>query len=169
MKPIKAFNQATDTTATYPALKRAEPRRLRARAVASGARYCFLTVAALLTLPLLAQAKITVWSSTLSVKSLGNNNGLGCALYAADGNCETALGNDTFTHYDRSHEFLIIALQPDGDLLVGFNLSLAATAQDLRLDVDGAVFAFDEASTPNPSSRRWTDSGLVVRHIKIFG
>ena len=176
MQLIKAFNQAVNTRETDPELNRAksstadartaetglgstEPRRERLRSHATRAVCGFLATAALLTLPLPAQAQIAVWSSTLTVRDLGNNV-LGCGIHIANGRCSAYLGNDTFTHYSRSYEFLIISLHPNGDLVTSFNRNLANNTRDLTLNVDGRAFAFENADNPNRTTRRWNNSGL---------
>ena len=57
-----------------------------------------LVIAALLTLPVQTQPETTVWSSTLTVRDLGDNNVLGCGIHIANGTCSGYLSNDTFTH-----------------------------------------------------------------------
>ena len=168
MQLIKAFNQAVNTRETDPGLNRAksstadartaeaglgstEPRRVRLRSHATRAVCGFLATAALLTLPLPAQAQIAVWSSTLTVRDLGNNV-LGCGIHIANGRCSAYLGNDTFTHYSRTYEFVIISLHPNGDLVTSFNQNLANNTRDLRLNVDGRAFAFENADNPNRSA-----------------
>ena len=160
MQPMKAFSQAVNATETDPRLKNAKAPRVRRRCLAVRAVYGFLAAAALLTLPLPAQAQIAVWSSTLTVRDLGNNNVLGCGIHITDGRCSTYLGNDTFTHYGKTYEFLIISLHPNGDLVTSFNRNLANNTRDLRLNVDGRAFAFENADNPNRTTRRWNNSRL---------
>ena len=153
-KPGTTNAQRADTK-----LKNAKPRRERARRLAARALCGLLTVATLFTLPLPAQAQIAVWSSTLTVRDLGNNV-LGCAIHIANGSCSAYLGNDTFTHYGRTYGFLIISLHPNGDLVTSFNRNLANNTRDLTLNVDGRAFAFENADNPNRTTRRWNNSGL---------
>ena len=177
MQAIRGCSEYGNTTASDPGLNRAKSStadaktaearlkstkggRVRLRCLAARALCGFLTAAALLALALPAQAQIAVWSSSLTVKNLGDNNALGCAIYAVNGSCSSYLSNNTFTHYGRTYEFLIVALQPNGDLLVGFNGDLASTTQDLTLNVDGAAFAFEDADETDASSKKWNDSGL---------
>ena len=153
-------HQAVDARTADARLKSAKPRRVRLRSLAARAVCGFLTIAVLLTLPLPAQAQITVWSSTLTVRDLGDNNVLGCGIHIANGRCSTYLGNDTFTHYSRTYEFVIISLHPNGDLVTSFNQNLANNTRDLTLNVDGRTFTFENADNPNRSTRRWNNSGL---------
>ena len=161
MEARRPSNQAVDTRTAYARVKRAKPQSGRLRSLTALAVCGFLAIAALLTLPVQAHAQITVWSSTLTVRDLGDNNVLGCGIHIANGRCSTYLNNDTFTHDGTTYKFLIIALQPNGELLIGFNRNLATTAQNLTLNVHGSAFAFEDADDSDPNSRRWSNSGLT--------
>ena len=112
-----------------------------------------MTVATLFALPLPAQAQIAVWSSTLTVRDLGNNV-LGCAIHIANGSCSAYLGNDTFTHYGRTYGFLIISLHPNGDLVTSFNRNLANNTRDLTLNVDGKGLRLRKRQQPEPNHQK---------------
>ena len=80
-------------------LKSAKPPRVRLRALAARALYGFLAIVALLTLPMQVQAQTTIWSSTLTVKTLATSS-FGCNLIATN-RCSTYLSDNDFT-YDRT-------------------------------------------------------------------
>ena len=99
MQLIKPFNQAVTTRETDP-----KPRLVRLRSLAARAVCGFLAIAALLTLPVQAQAQTTIWSSTLTVKD--TLNAVGCSnLYNS---CADYLSNDGFTYDGSTYRFVWI-------------------------------------------------------------
>ena len=117
-----------------------------------------LAFAALLALPLQAQAQTEVWSSTLTVR---NNSGvLGCSNFFSNNFCSVHLTDDDFTHDSTDYAVTIIFLRTNGQLEITFDTDLATDTQALTLNVDGTAFAFEDADGKTATFRRWNSSGV---------
>ena len=160
MQLIKAFSQATNPTETDPRLKSAKPQRVRLRSLAARAVYGFLTIAAILTLPVLAQAQTTIWSSTLTVRTLDTST-FGCSNFIGSNSCSTYLSDDDFTHDRTTLRFVSIFVSPPSSLRLSLSNDLASSAENLTLNIDGMSFAFDESvDQPIDSVKLWNNTGL---------
>ncbi len=121
----------------------------------------FLAVAALLTLPTLAQAQTTIWSSTLTVRTLETDT-FGCTNFIGNNNpCSTYLSDTDFT-YDRiTYSFPYIAIYPPSFLRITVNSDLATATQNLTLNVDGRAFPFEDALNDpggSPKVKTWNNA-----------
>ena len=144
------------------ALKRAEPGRpgrVRVRPLAARAAGVLLAaVAALLALPLEAQAQTEVWSGTLTVR---NNSGvLGCSNGFSPNECSARLTEDEFTHDSTDYAITIIFLRTNGRLEFVLDTNLTTATQALTLNIDGTAFAFEDADVKLDDTRAWNNSGL---------
>ena len=92
MQPREPFDTGVDVGRTEAVLRRAEPGRpgrARVRSLAARAAAVLLAAfAALVALPLQAQAQTEVWSGTLTVKDL-NSGTLGCSNGFANNFCSS--------------------------------------------------------------------------------
>ena len=114
--------------------------------------------AALVALPLQAQAQTEVWSGTLTVR---NNSGtLGCSNFFTSNFCSVHLTDDDFTHALTDYAVTIIFLRTNGNLEITFDTDLATATQGLTLNVDGTAFAFEDADNQSAAFRRWDSSGV---------
>ena len=114
--------------------------------------------AALVALPLQAQAQTAVWSGTLTVR---NNSGvLGCSNGFANNFCSVHLSDDDFTHASTDYAITLVFLRTSGRLEFNLDTDLTTASQSLTLNVDGTAFAFEDADTKTSNSRSWNGSGL---------
>ena len=114
--------------------------------------------AALVALPLQAQAQTEVWSGTLTVR---NNSGtLGCSNGFANNFCSVHLSDDDFTHASTDYAITLVFLRTSGRLEFTFDTDLATATQGLTLNVDGTAFAFEDADTKSSNYRAWNSSGV---------
>ena len=101
--------------------------------------------AALVALPLQAQAQTEVWSGTLTVR---NNSGtLGCSNGFANNFCSVHLSDDDFTHASTDYAITLVFLRTSGRLEFNLDTDLTTATQGLTLNVDGTAFAFEDADT----------------------
>ncbi len=135
--------------------------RPRARAPTRGvcAAWLLVAVAALLALPLQAQAQTEVWSGTLTVRDLGSGV-FGCSNFVTSSFCSARLSDDDFTHDGTNYPIVFIFLRTNGQLEIDFDTDLTTATQGLTLNVDGTAFAFEDASNKLASFRRWNNTGL---------
>ena len=141
-------------------LKRAEPARSRVRLLAARGLAAAVLVffAALLALPLQAQAQTEVWSGTLTVR---NNSGvLGCSNGFANNFCSVHLSDDNFTHAGTDYAITIIFLRTNGRLEFTLDTDLATATQGLTLNIDGTAFAFADADPKGANTRGWNSTSL---------
>ena len=129
-----------------------------ARSWRCAAAALLLGFAALLALPLQAQAQTEVWSSTLTVRDLGFSL-LGCSNSVATSNCSARLTDDDFTHASTDYAVTMIFLRTNGNLEITFDTNLATATQGLILNVDGTDFAFEDADSKPAAGRVWFNSG----------
>ena len=115
--------------------------------------------AALVALPLQAQAQTEVWSGTLTVRDLGFSL-LGCSNTVATSNCSSRLTDDDFTHDSTDYAIDFIFLRTNGQLEIEFDTDLTTATQGLELHVDGTAFAFEDADSKLAAVRVWFNSGL---------
>ena len=130
-----------------------------ARSWRCAATALLLALAALLALPLQAQAQTEVWSGTLTVRDLGFSL-LGCSNSVATSNCSSRLTDDNFTHDSTDYAIEIIFLRSNGSLEIEFDTDLTTATQGLILNVDGTDFAFEDADSKLAAVRVWFNSGL---------
>ena len=160
MQPRGQCETSVDAGRNETVLKIAEPGRVRVRSRAPRAAAAFLVVlAALLALPLQAQAQTEVWSGTLVVRDLGSST-LGCSNSVDTSFCSSRLSDDDFTHDSTDYAVVFIFLRSNGQLEVDVGTDLTTATQGLTLNVDGTAFAFEDASTKTAHFRRWSNSGL---------
>ena len=135
------------------------PAMARAGSVACYAAGVLLAAfAALVALPLQAQAQTEVWSGTLTVR---NNSGtLGCSNGFANNFCSVHLSDDDFTHASTDYAITLVFLRTSGRLEFTFDTDLATATQGLTLNVDGTAFAFEDADTKSSNYRAWNSSGV---------
>ena len=152
----------TGVDAGRTGLKRAEPGRpgrVRVRSLAARAAAVLLAaVAALLALPLQAQAQTTVWSSTLTVRLMFGT--LGCSNGVEDSPCSTYLSDDDFTHDSTDYAITTIWVRTNGRLEFHLDTDLTTATQALTLNIDGTAFAFEDADSETSDTRSWNNSGL---------
>ena len=152
----------TGVDAGRTALKRAEPGRpgrVRVRSLAARAAAVLLAaVAALLVLPLQAQAQTEVWSGTLTVRDIAGE--LGCINNIVNNFCSVHLSDDDFTHDSTDYAIVTIFLRTTGQLQIGFDTDLTTATQALTLNIDGTAFAFEDADVKVDAGRYWNNSGL---------
>ena len=129
-----------------------------ARSWRCAAAALLLAFAALLALPLQAQAQTEVWSGTLTVRDLGFSL-LGCSNSVATSNCSSRLTDDDFTHDSTDYAIEIIFLRSNGSLEIEFDTDLTTATQGLILNVDGTDFAFEDADSKLATVRVWFTSG----------
>ena len=115
--------------------------------------------AALVALPLQAQAQTTVWSATLTVRDLGSSTH-GCSNSVATSFCSNQLNDDDFTHDSTDYAVYFIFLRSNGNLEIDFDTDLTTATQGLTLNVDGTAFAFEDADSKSAQFRRWNSTGL---------
>ena len=129
-----------------------------ARSWRCAAAALLLAFAALLALPLQAQAQTEVWSGTLTVR---NNSGvLGCSNGFANNFCSAHLTDDDFRHASTDYAITLIFLRTNGRLELTFDTDLATATQGLTLNVDGTAFAFEDADTQSATNRSWNGTSL---------
>ena len=162
MQPREPFDTGVDVGRTEAVLRRAEPGRpgrARVRSLAARAAAVLLAAfAALVALPLQAQAQTEVWSGTLTVR---NNSGtLGCSNGFANNFCSVHLSDDDFTHASTDYAITLVFLRTSGRLEFTFDTDLATATQGLTLNVDGTAFAFEDADTKSSNYRAWNSSGV---------
>ena len=159
MQPHGKFDTGVDAGRNHAVLKRAEPARSRVRLLAArGLAALLLAFAALLALPLQAQAQNEVWSGTLTVR---NNSGvLGCSNGFANNFCSVHLSDDDFRHASTDYAITLIFLRTNGRLELTFDTDLATATQGLTLNVDGTAFAFEDADTQSATNRSWNSTSL---------
>ena len=127
-------------------------------AMARPAAGFLVVLAALVALPLQAQAQTEVWSGTLTVR---NNSGtLGCSNGFANNFCSVHLSDDDFTHASTDYAITLVFLRTSGRLEFTFDTDLATATQGLTLNVDGTAFAFEDADTKSSNYRAWNSSGV---------
>ena len=114
--------------------------------------------AALLPLPLQAEAQAEVWSSTLTVRDSAGV--LGCSNDFANNHCSVHLSDDDFMHASTDYAILLIFLRTNGRLEITFDTNLATATQGLTLNIDGTAFAFEDADSITADARKWNSSGL---------
>ena len=159
MEARKPSNQTAHARTADARLKSAKPQRVRLLSLAARAVCGLLTVAALLTLPGLAQAQTTIWSSTLTVQNVASGV-LGCSDFFTSGRCRTYLSDNDFTYNRTTYTvWAIFTYQPD-ILRIRFHEELTTTSQNLTLNVDGINFAFEDAVDPDSNSKLWNNAGL---------
>ena len=115
--------------------------------------------AALVALPLQAQAQTTVWSATLTVRNLGSSTH-GCSNSVATSFCSNQLNDDDFTHDSTDYAVYFIFLRSNGNLEIDFDTDLTTATQGLTLNVDGTAFAFEDADSKSAQFRRWNSTAL---------
>ena len=130
-----------------------------ARSGRCAAAALLLGFAALLTLPLQAQAQTEVWSGTLTVRDLGFSL-LGCSNSVANSFCSARLTEDEFRHDNTDYDIDVIFVRSNGNLELDFDTNLTTATQGLILNVDGTDFAFEDADSKPANSRIWFNSGL---------
>ena len=134
--------------------------RGRVRSLAARSAAVLLAAfAALVALPLQAQAQTEVWSGTLTVRDLGSSL-LGCSNGVATSNCSSRLTDDDFTHDSTDYAIEAIFVRSNGDLEIEFDTDLTTATQGLTLNVDGMAFAFEDADSKPAADRVWFSSGL---------
>ena len=160
MQPHGKSDTGVDAGRNHTALKIAEPARSRVRSLAARGLAAAVLVffAALLALPLQAQAQTEVWSGTLTVRDLGFSL-LGCSNSVATSNCSSRLTDDDFTHDSTDYAIEIIFLRSNGSLEIEFDTDLTTATQGLILNVDGTDFAFEDADSKLAAVRVWFTSG----------
>ena len=125
--------------------------------------------AALVALPLQAQAQTTVWSATLTVRDLGSSTH-GCSNSVATSFCSNQLNDDDFTHDSTDYAVYFIFLRSNGNLEIDFDTDLTTATQGLTLNVDGTAFAFEDADSKSAQFRRWNSTGLswsALQHVPL--
>ena len=159
MQPRGQCETSVDAGRNETVLKRADPGRVRVRSLAArGLAAVLITFAALLALPLQAQAQTEVWSGTLPVRDLGFSL-LGCSNSVATSHCSSRLTDDDFTHDSTDYAIEIIFLRSNGSLEIEFDTDLTTATQGLILNVDGTDFAFEDADSKLAAVRVWFNSG----------
>ena len=134
--------------------------RVRVRSLAARAAAALLVVlAALLALPLQAEAQTEVWSGTLTVRDLGFSEP-GCSNTVSGSHCSAHLTDDDFTHDSTDYAVRLIFLRTNGQLEIEFDTDLTTATQGLTLNVDGTAFAFEDADSKRAAARVWFNSGL---------
>ena len=159
MEARRPSNQAVDAREADARLKSAKPRRVRFRSLTALAVCGFLAIAAILTLPVQAQAQTTIWSSTLTVTNTDTNTP-GCNDTYDNSACVDYLGDDSFNYNGSTYGFLWILNYPSDRLEIRFHEFLGTDTQDLTLNVDGTAFAFEDADEPHPKTRSWNNPTL---------
>ena len=114
--------------------------------------------AALVTLPLQAQAQTEIWSGTLTVRD--SSGVLGCSNGFANNFCSDYLNDDDFTHDSTDYAFTTIFFHSTGRLEIAFDTILTTATQGLTLNVDGTAFTFESADSKTNTDRSWNSSGL---------
>ena len=122
MEARKPSNQAVDARTEEYRLKSAKSRRLRLRSLAARAVCGFLTITAILTLPVQTQAQTTIWSSTLTVQNVETDI-LGCSLFIGI-RCSDNLSDDDFTYNRTTYRFLNIYIYPPDLLRIALGAAL---------------------------------------------
>ena len=161
MQPHGKSDTGVDAGRNDAALKMAEPAHSRVRLLAARGSAALLLVAfaALLALPLQAQAQTAVWSGTLPVRDLGSGV-LGCSNFVMTSFCSARLSDDEFTHDGTNYPIVFIFLRTNEQPEIDFDTDLTTATQGLTLNVDGTAFAFEDANTKLACFRRWNNTGL---------
>ena len=128
MEARRPSNQAVDARTADAKLKSAKPRRVRFRSLAARAVCGLLTVAALLTMPVQVQAQTTVWSGTLTVRTLTTDT-FGCNNFIGNNPCSTYLSDTDFTYNRITYSFRYIAIYPPNFLRITVDSDLATATQ----------------------------------------
>ena len=162
MQPHGQFDTSVDAGRNDAALKRAEPGRLGSGRLRSrparAAAMLLAAFAALVTLPLQAQAQTEIWSGTLTVRD--SSGVLGCSNGFANNFCSDYLNDDDFTHDSTDYAFTTIFFRSTGRLEIAFDTTLTTATQGLTLNVDGTAFTFESADSKTNTDRSWNSSGL---------
>ena len=160
MEARKPSRQGVNARTADTRLRSANPRRAHIRFLATRAVCRFLAIAAILTLAPQAHAQTTIWSSTLTVRTIAASS-FGCNLIAGPNRCTTHLSDNNFT-YDRTTFTVqtIISYPPDS-LRLSLSNELPDIAESLTLNIDGANFPFDDSILePDASTKIWHNTGL---------
>ena len=162
MQPRGQCDTGVDAGSHDAALKRAEPGRLGSGRLRSrparAAAMLLAAFAALVTLPLQAQAQTEIWSGTLTVRD--SSGVLGCSNGFANNFCSDYLNDDDFTHDSTDYAFTTIFFRSTGRLEIAFDTTLTTATQGLTLNVDGTAFTFESADSKTNTDRSWNSSGL---------
>ena len=170
------FGERSAAAAGLPAASFARRGPSRGGLARSGRRATtgfLLLLAALLALPLQAQAQapIEVWAGTLTVRdSVGV---LGCSYGYEGSHCSDYLSDDDFTHDGTDYVIRTVWLRPNGRLEFTLDKDLTTALEALTLTIDGAAFAFADADADvmgSSSYRDWSNSGLswsVGDHVSL--
>ena len=105
-----------------------------------------------------------VWSATLTVQDLGNNQ-LGCDNDSSSGrhcNESSGLTNNGFTYEETAYAVTHLVLSAaTGNLSIVVDQSITPSSDnDFILHVDGAAFPFEDADTKSSTGWAWNNSGL---------
>ena len=159
MEARRPSNQAVDARTADAKLKSARPPRVHLRSLATQALCGFLAIVALLTLPMEVQAQTTIWSSTLTVKTLATSS-FGCNLIATN-RCSTYLSDNDFTYDRTTFTIQAIFIYPPDSLRISLNHGLPAAAESLTLNIEGTNFAFEDRGYHSDDSViLWNNAGL---------
>ena len=159
MEARKPSHQGVNARTADTRLRNANPRRAHLRSLATQALCRFLAIVALLTLPMQVQAQTTIWSSTLTVKTLATSS-FGCNLIATN-RCSTYLSDNDFTYDRTTFTIQAIFIYPPDSLRISLNNGLPAAAESLTLNIDGTNFAFEDRGYHSDDSViLWNNTGL---------
>ena len=159
MEARKPSRQGVNARTADTRLRNANPRRAHIRSLATQALCGFLAIVALLTLPMQVQAQTTIWSSTLTVKTLATSS-FGCNLIATN-RCSTYLSDNDFTYDRTTFTIQAIYIYPPDSLRISLNNGLPAAAESLTLNIDGTNFAFEDRGYHSDDSViLWNNAGL---------
>ncbi len=159
MEARKPSRQGVNARTADTRLRNANPRRAHIRSLAARAGCWLLTIAALLPLPVQTQAQTTIWSSTLTVKSVGTNLS-GCNESTRGAECSTNLSKDGFTYDRKTYRLLNVYTYPPDLLRMTVHTDLPANTKDLTLNVNNRTFRFEDGDLGNALVRRWNNAGF---------
>ena len=171
MQPHGQFETSVDAGSNETALKRVEPGRGRVRSLSACSLAAVLLVffAALLALPLQAQAQTCetgdIWCATMTV---GQLSAAGITYgYGYDSvNSQGSLSDDGFTYGSAMTAYTVrriyITTSSNPPLRIEFSPSgeMVFDTDDFFLYIDGTAFPFSSATFISGDQFQWTDTGL---------
>ena len=118
-------------------------------------------LAALLALPVPAQAQTEVWSGTLTAGAHASFRGCDNSNNLPDCSTASVLSDDDFTHDGTTYQITALAWNTSSTNL-GIQLDTAMTdaTKTLTLVADGTTYAFEDAGTKIAAARVWSVPGL---------
>ena len=123
-----------------------------------------LALLALTLQPTAAQAQtqtVEVWSSTLSIKSLGSDLINGCSDANQGAKCTDGLTDNSFEYDGTTYNVTYLFVRSNGQLVLELSTApTTATISNLTLNIGDTAFTLSSRTSLSGSRFTWTNSGL---------